>query len=67
MKNKSLRNSLMIIIAMLLCVASLIGCQKKPSNQDESKEQEYVQLLSFESYEEITGTKLRVDNIVGRM
>lgn len=72
MKSRLFKRISMIVVTMFLCVLSMTGCQRKKGNEpnntsDVPPKEEYVQLLSFESYEEITGTKLRMENEFGKL
>ena len=55
---------LLILLALLLCISSLSGCEKeKVTDLPESS----VLLMGFESYEEVVGSKIAIGNMLGRM
>ncbi len=70
MKKQAFKNSILVLLAILLCVSSLSGCgeqQKAPEPTVPEEKETFQQLFGFESYEEITGTKLAMGNMLGSM
>ncbi len=79
MKNRFFKKMMVGLIALCFGAALLSGCNNKkpvekppeetnePDEPDEPAKEEGIQLLSFESYEEITGTKIRLGNQLGKV
>ena len=71
MKNKAFKNALLVLLALVLCLSSLNGC--RPSQEDQNQptqpdaKPEFMQLLGFDSYEEVTGAKIAMGNTLGKM
>ena len=63
MKNKMMQMFSAILAALMLFASLLSGCQtKEPTKQQEKGE--FLQLLSFDTYEEITGTARAVRDLI---
>ena len=69
MKKQTFKNVVLVLLAFVLCVSSLSGCEKQEAPEPTVPEQKetFMQLLGFESYEEITGAKLAMGKMLGRM
>ncbi len=69
MKKQTLKSVMLALLTFLLCILCLCGCQEQQASEPTVPDQKetFMQLLSFESYEEITGTKLAMGNMLGRM
>ena len=64
-----MKNAILLLLTVLLCVSMLCSCKGKdaaPSTPPAQKST-YEQLLGFESYEEITGARIRVGNMLGNI
>ena len=68
MKKHIFKNAIAVLLALLMLVSVLSGCgeDKVEPTQPEEKATSLL-LLGFESYEEVTGTKLAMGNMLGRM
>ena len=69
MKKQTLKSVMLALLTFLLCILCLCGCkeQQAPEPTVPDQKETFMQLLGFESYEEITGTKLAMGNMLGRM
>ena len=68
MKKQLFKKMLWMLLALLLCASSLTGCKKGQGKEEETaKKSKVVQLLGFESYEEFTGAKIKIGNMLGDM
>ena len=68
MKKRLFKKMLWMLLALLLCASSLTGCKKGQGKEEETaKKSKVVQLLGFESYEEFTGAKIKIGNMLGDM
>lgn len=58
-------------MVLLLGATSLTGCKKEQVEEEKKPQQEekaaYVQLLGFDSYEEFTGARISIGNMLGKM
>ena len=64
----------MFVVVLLLCAIAMIGCQKKPANEpsenagtEKVEKETKIQLLSFDSYDEIAGTRISLGYQLGRL
>ncbi len=70
MKKHVFKKAISVLLALFLCVSPLSGCVgQTPTTPTEPPEtnETAMQLLGFESYEEVTGTKIAVGNMLGEM
>ena len=70
MKNTKLRNLLLMMMAVLMCASSLAGCRNQEVTETTAPpepEATFLQLLGFESYEEVVGAKIELGNNFGSM
>ncbi len=71
MKKKRLNLVLIIVLLAVLIAAGVFAALKVLNKSEETvaeeKDSKIVQLLSFDSYEEITGTKIRLENEFGNI
>jgi len=67
MKKQALKRAIPILLVLVLLVSSFAGCKKKQeaSTPDVPEQKTQEQLLGFESYEELTGAKLAMGNMLG--
>ena len=67
MKKQVLKRAIPILLVLVLLVSSFAGCKKKQeaSTPDVPEQKTQEQLLGFESYEELTGAKLAMGNMLG--
>ena len=69
MKKQTLKSVMLALLTFLLCILCLCGCkeQQAPEPTVPDQKETFMQLLGFESYEEITGAKLAMGKMLGRM
>ena len=71
MKNMKLRKRhLLLMLLLVSCIVLLVGCKgnekEVPTNEEEEVISDTELLFSFESYEDITKTGIRVGNQIGK-
>lgn len=66
MRKRIVNKVFTVVLLLIICAIAMIGCQKKPTGE-EKKPSTKVQLLSFDSYDEIAGTKIALENQFGRI
>ena len=69
MKKQTMKNAILLLLSVLLCVSLLCSCKGDDSTESNPPVQKstFEQLLGFESYEEITGARIRVGNMLGNI
>ena len=70
MKRQTIKNAILLLLTVLLCISPLSGCKEQGSNEPTVppvEQSTFEQLLGFESYEEITGARIRVGNMLGNI
>ncbi|MBP3663556.1 MAG: hypothetical protein J6J03_00180, partial [Tyzzerella sp.] len=71
MKKQIMKKIMWMLMVLLLGATSLTGCKKEQVEEEKKPQQEekaaYVQLLGFDSYEEFTGARISIGNMLGKM
>ena len=70
MKNTKMKNLLLVIMAIVLCVSSLSGCRNQEvteTTEGPEIQATFLQLLGFDSYDEVAGTGIALGKRFGSM